>query len=159
MININKRSGDSNASNFLPTDNFNWEIILKFINEYLVAPFMKIFRPVEVSGYFDDLIGQQYLIILLLLILLISIILLFILYIFINIFLHNKEIFLNRFDNKFIRFHIKYQIILANLSLFIIPIIISIGLITMTLCLHFLITHPILYEQLDIDLHTFLGKK
>ena len=73
--------------------------------------------------------------------------------------LHNKNFIINKFNNKFIKFYINYQQLLAKISLFILPIIIMFGLIEIVVGLHFLITHPIPWEELPIDLHTYIKKK
>lgn len=142
-------SNPSSSSSFLPSDNL-FDSFLKYI--------LDIFRPVPVEGYLDDLLGQQLFIYILLLIIVISLIIFLILFTFINIMLHNKEFILKRFNNKYILFYLKYQQVLAKISLFVLPIIMMLGLIELFVGLHFLITHPIPFEELPIDLHTFFKK-
>ena len=93
-----------------------------------ITPFLKG-APVE--GYLDDLIGQQIIIHMILLVLVLSLILLFIFFILNLIFFINQERIISRFDNKYIKFYIKYQSFLAKLSLIYVPIIIIIGLFTL----------------------------
>lgn len=82
-------------------------------------------------------------------------------YIFINIFLQNKDFILSKFNNKYIRFYIKYQIILGKISLFLLPLpskrILLFGLLELLVGIHYLITHPIGWEGLPIDLHTYIS--
>ena len=80
-------------------------------------------------------------------------------YIFINIFIHNKDYILKRFNNKFILLYIKYQLVLAKISMFLLPLLLMFGLLELLVGLHFLITHPIPFEKLPIDLHTYINKK
>ena len=122
----------------------------------MVSP---VLRSVPVEGHLDDLIGQQIIIHIILLVLVFSLILLFIFFIINNIFILNKDKIINRFDNKFIKFYLKYQILLAKLSLIYLPIFILIGLFTLAHGLHFLITHQIPYYSLGIDLHTYIFPK
>jgi len=69
----------------------------------------------------------------------------------------NKEFLLNNFQNKFILFFIKYQLFLGKISSFILPLLIMFGLIELMVGLYFIITHPIPFEKLDIDLHIFIN--
>ena len=148
-----------NYNNFISNGSDSLEKIYNAVYENVIIPILKLLRPVEVSGYLDDLIGQRIFILFLLFIIIISLIILFTMFVFINIFLHNKDIFINRFDNKFLKYYIKYQIFLGKISLFLLPIFIFCGLFTILMGLFFLLTHPIPYEMLDVDLHTFIGKK
>lgn len=119
---------------------------------------MGLFKPVGVEGYFDDLVGQQLFITFLLISVVIGIIVLFTIYFLIQTMYNNKEFITKRFDNRIIRLYIKYQIILSKISLFVLPILIFVGLIELFVGLHFLLTHPIPFELLPIDLHTYLKK-
>ena len=122
---------------------------------------LKPFKPVNVEGYLDDLLGQQLFIYFLLLLIVLSLIVLLLVYIFINIFLQNKDFILSKFNNKYIRFYIKYQIILGKISLFLLPLpskrILLFGLLELLVGIHYLITHPIGWEGLPIDLHTYIS--
>uniref|UniRef100_A0A896Z209 Uncharacterized protein n=1 Tax=Coniophora puteana TaxID=80637 RepID=A0A896Z209_9AGAM len=124
----------------------------------LINNILNFFRPVEVEGHLDDLLGQQLFVLFLLLMIVIGLILLCSVYFFINIMLNNKEFIISKFNNRFILFYIKYQVFLGKLSLFILPIFILAGLIHLFIGLHFLITHPIPIEKLPIDLHTYFKK-
>lgn len=148
-----------NSNNFISNGSDLLERIYNAVYENVIIPFINLLKPVEVSGYLDDLIGQHIFILLILFITIISLIILFTIFVFINILLHNKEIFINRFDNKFLKFYIKYQVILGKISLILLPILIFWGLFTILMGLYFLLTHPIPYEMLGVDLHTFIGKK
>src|SRR6267154_1967485 len=64
---------------------------------------------------------------------------------------------INKFDNKFITFYVKYQAFLSRITLFYIPIFILIGLFTICHGLHWLVTNQIPYESLEIDLHKFIS--
>ena len=70
---------------------------------------------------------------------------------------NNKEFFIKRSNNRFIRFYINYQIVLTKISLFVLPAFIFLGLIELFVGLYFLITHQISYYCLDIDLHTYIS--
>ena len=123
-------------------------LLFKFLSILL-----DFFRPVPVVGYLDDLIGQQLFIHMLLFIIVISLIVLLTIYLLIQIMVNNKEFLLNKFNNKFITFYIKYQLFLGKISSFVLPLIIMFGLIELMVGLYFIITHPIPYDKLDIDLH------
>jgi hypothetical protein len=75
------------------------------------------------------------------------------------IFVLNKDKILNKFDNKYIKYYIKYQLFLANLSLIYAPILIFAGLLVLIHGFYFLITHQIPYDSLDIDLHKYISSK
>jgi hypothetical protein len=150
-------SVDNNSTtSFLPKDfNFN-NLLDNFIPDNLLSFLLDFFRPIPVVGYLDDLIGQQLFIHLLLFIIVISLIILLTIYIFIQIMVNNKEFLLKKFNNKFILFFIKYQLFLAKISSFILPLLIMFGLIELMVGLYFILTHPIPYDKLDIDLHIFI---
>lgn len=117
-----------------------------------------LFKSVPVSGQLDELLGQQFVIYISLLILVISVLLLFIVYMINNIFLHNKEFILKYFNNKLLRMYFTYQGILAKIAIFYLPILIIIGLIVISHGLYFLITHPIPFEELGVDLKFTFNK-
>nr|QCI56460.1 hypothetical protein [Hypsizygus marmoreus] len=103
--------------------------------------------------------GQQLVILLCLFIISLSVILLFIIYFLLNMFIKNQEYVLSKFNNRFIKLYIKYQIVLAKIATIHIPITIVIGLLVLIHGLHFLITHPIPLENLGMDLHSFISSK
>lgn len=144
------------GSNFLPTDFTSfYNKSLDFIFN-LISPFLK---SVPVEGYLDDLIGQQIIIEMLLLVLVFSLILLFIFFIINIIFILNKDKILNKFENKFVKFYIKYQALLAKLTLIYVPILILMGLFTLAHGIHFILTHQIPYDSLGVDLHNYIFPK
>ena len=120
---------------------------------------ISILKPVNVEGYLDDLIGQRILIHIILFILVISLILLFLFYLFNNIIVLNRDKILSKFNNKYILYFIKYQLLLAKFSTIYAPILIIIGLLVLSHGLYFLIVNQIPYEYLDIDLHTYVSSK
>ena len=73
------------------------------------------------------------------------------------IFLFNKDKIIKKFDNKIITFYVKYQVFLSRITIIYIPIFIFVGLFTLCYGLHWLITHQIPYESLDVDLHKFIS--
>ena len=148
------RTSGSSSSSFLPTDNLS-DI---FSPDYLIKYIFDLFRPVPVEGYLDDLIGQQIFIHILLMCIVISLIFLFTIFIFIVIMVQNKDFIIKRFNNKIIRFYLKYQYMLSKISIFILPIFILLGLIELAIGLHYLISHPIPWELLPLDLHTYVKK-
>ena len=150
-------SNISNSSKFLP-DSYN-EILSQFSPENLFLNFIGLFKPVGVEGHLDDLIGQQLLIHFLLIIVVTSLIILFIFYFVVQTMFNNKEFILAKFNNRFIKLYIKYQIFLAKISLIILPLLIMLGLVELFVGLYFIITHPIPFEVLDIDLHTYINSK
>lgn len=119
------------------------------------------FKPAEVSGYLDDLIGQQIAVIFILLFTSLFLILLIIAYIVNNLLFFNKNLIINKLgkNNKFIQFYLKYQVFCIRLSLFYLPVFMFIGFFTLVHGLYFLITHQIPYESLDIDLHVFVRSR
>ena len=78
---------------------------------------------------------------------------------FIQILDKNKELILKKFNNRFIIYYIKYQLILLKISQVIIPLFILFGLLELFVGLYFILTHPIPYEHIGIDLHTYIKKK
>jgi hypothetical protein len=142
------------TSSFLPDDFSN--LFTNIIPDYLSTFILNLFRPVAVDGYLDDLIGQQLFIQILLFIIVVSLILLLSVYFFIQIINNNKEFITKKFSNKFVLFYIKYQFLLAKISTILLPFFIMFGLIELLIGLYFLITHPVPYDQLGIDLHTYI---
>lgn len=115
----------------------------------------------SLEGYFDELYGFIWFSQVLLLIISISLIVLFLIYIFINILLLNKEAIINRFNNKnkFLKFFIKYQILLGHISFYFLPLLIITGLVELVYILNYLISHPLPLEELPIDTHIFISNK
>jgi len=89
----------------------------------------------------------------------VSLIVLLILFLFIILFLLNKEYILSKFNNKLIKLYIKYQILLSKISFILLPILIIFGLIGILIILHYIITHPIPFDCLNIDLYTYVSTK
>lgn len=145
------------SNKFLPSSNFDFSEILNKLIESMFKETMQLLQPVNVQGYFDDLIGQRMFIEVNLFILDICLILLFIVFIFNLIFLFNKDKIISKFDNKFITFYVKYQAFISRITLIVLPIFIFTGLFTLSHGLHWLITHQIPYESLDVDLHKFIS--
>lgn len=52
---------------------------------------------------------------------------------------------------------IKYEIILSKITLIVFPVLILLGLYTITIGLVWLLTHQIPYESLGVDLHQFVS--
>jgi hypothetical protein len=149
-----KKTGGNN----LVDSNLTFHDFFKDLDlDQIINFFLRAFKPVTVEGYLDDLLGQQLFIYFLLLLIVVGLIILLLVYMFINIFLHNKEFILNKFNNRFIRFMIKYQVILGKISLYVLPFYLLFGLIELLVGLHYLITHPIGWEGLPIDLHTYIS--
>lgn len=150
---------EANGTGFLSSSNIDYSDFISKLIDLIFKKTMEILliKPVEVQGYFDDLIGQRMFIEIILFILCISIILLFIFFIFNLIFLLNKDKIIKKFNNKLIIFYIKYQVFLSWITLFFIPILIFISLLTLCHGLHWLITNQIPYENLEIDLHKFIS--
>lgn len=146
-----------NGNKFLPSSNSDFSEFINKLIDLIFKDAMQVLKPVQVQGFFDDLIGQRMFIEIILLILCICIILLFIVFIFNLIFILNKDKILKRFDNKIITFYVKYQAFLSRITLFYIPIFIFIGLFTLCHGLHWLVTNQIPYECLEIDLHQFIS--
>jgi hypothetical protein len=111
-----------------------------------------------VAGHLDDLLGQQLFVLISLFILMVFIILLFVIYIINNIFLHYKDVLLKYFDNKYIRLYINYQVVLGRVSIIYLPMLIIFFMVGLCNGLHFLITHTIPYDNLAIDLHTYVRR-
>ena len=70
----------------------------------------------------------------------------------------NKEYIIKHFKNRYVLLYIKYQILLSKISLFVLPFILMLGLIELFIGLYFIITHPIPYDKLPIDLHIYITK-
>lgn len=145
-----------NGNNFLPSNSDFSDFINKLI-DLIFKETIQVFKPVQVQGFFDDLIGQRMFIEIILFILCISIFLLFLIFIFNLIFLLNKDKIIKRFDNKFIILYVKYQAFISRITLFYIPIFIFTGLFTLCHGLHWLVINQIPYESLEVDLHKFIS--
>lgn len=155
--NIDRNILSSNSSSFTNFDLSDFNIFKDFSFDKLINFVLQLFRPVKVEGHLDDLLGLQLFIYFLLLVIVISLIGLTIIYMFVNILLHNKELIINKFNNKFLKFMVKYQLFLGKISIFTLPLLILFGLIELAVGLHYLITHPIAWEELPIDLHTYIS--
>jgi hypothetical protein len=143
------------------TSNFNFnkslDEIYSIFNDSILNNIFNFFKPVEVTGHLDSLLGVQLVLYFSIFILAISVSLLLILHLFLNVFVLNKERITKQFQNKIILFYVKYQSILAYISLFVLPILMLFGLFSIALASYHLITHPIPYENLDIDLHQYIN--
>ena len=144
-----------NGKEFISTSDFS-SIINHWI-DIIFREILQILKPVEVNGYFDDLLGQRMFIEIILFIMCISIVLLFIFFIINIIFILNIDKIKNRFDNKIIRLYINYQAFFSRISLIYAPIFILFSLITLSHGLHWLITHQIPYNSLGTDLHQYIS--
>lgn len=118
--------------------------------------FSNLFNPIVVEGYLDDLIGQHLMFQMLIFIVSISILLLIIVFLFISFFLKNKEYLMNKFDNKYIKLYLSYQFVIAKVSYYIIPIFIVIGLIDIVVMLYYMLSHPIPYHVIPVNLHIYV---
>nr|YP_009936105.1 hypothetical protein [Sanghuangporus vaninii]YP_010714093.1 hypothetical protein P2X57_mgp09 [Fuscoporia gilva]QNS39947.1 hypothetical protein [Sanghuangporus vaninii]WDD39656.1 hypothetical protein [Fuscoporia gilva] len=120
-----------------------------------------LFKPVSVSGYLDDLIGQQIAIEFILLFTSFFMFLLFLAYITNNLLFFNKDYIINKLGkiNKFILLYLRYQVFCIRVSLFYLPIFMFLGFFVLIRGLYFLITHQIPYESLGIDLHTLVKSR
>jgi len=154
---VNSVVNEINGNGLLPFSNSDFKDLINQFIDLIFKETMQILEPVQVQGFLDDLIGQRMFIEIILFIMCISIILLFIFFIFNLIFLLNKDKIIKKFDNKFITFYIKYQAFLSKITLFYIPILISIGLFTLCKGLYWLVVNQIPYEYLGIDLHKFIA--
>lgn len=148
--------GDS--SNFVSSfDSNNNSNFVSDIIDNIMNNFSNLFQFSNVSGYVDDLIGQQIALIFIMLFVSISLILLMSAFIINNLLLLNKDRIVKHFSHKkIVQFYLKYQVFSIKLSLFILPIFIFVGIITLIQCNYYLITHPIPYEQLGVDLHVYV---
>lgn len=120
---------------------------------YVLNNTHSFFKPVESTGYLDDLIGQQIAIYFILFFTTISLILLLFAYILNNILMLNKNNILNRFKNIYILKYLQFQSLMIKISLIWIPLLMLLGLLIIAHGFHFLITHPLPLENLGIDLH------
>jgi hypothetical protein len=154
---VKEITGTGTGNSYLPFSNSDFSDFVNKLIDLIFKETIQILKPVQVQGFFDDLIGQRMFVEIILFILCISIILLFIFFIFNLIFLLNKEKLINKFDNKFITFYIKYQAFLSKITLFYVPIFIFTGLFTLTKGLYWLVVNQIPYECLDVDLHKFIS--
>ena len=125
----------------------------------VIVYILGFFKPVAVEGHLDDLVGQQLFIHFLLIFVVIGLIIMFSFYLLLHIVYYSKDFIIKRFDNnnRFIKLYLRYQVILSKISLIILPVFILLGLIELFVGLHFLITHPIPYEELPVDLHTYIS--
>jgi hypothetical protein len=129
------------------------------IINYVINTLLSVLKTKSVEGHLDDLIGQQLFIIFCLFFLVLCTLVLFWVYVLNTTLLHYKEYFLKRFTNKWFIKYIQYQILLTNISIIILPLFIFFYMGFALYALHFLITHQIPYENLGIDLHTYVKRK
>ena len=144
------------VNNYTPdsTDNLTDQLMDTFFRVVTT-----VLKPEHVEGYFDDLVGQQIIIQIILLLMVISILLLF-LFLLLNIlFILYKDAILSKVENKFIKLYLKYQVIMSRLALIYTPLLIIFGLFVLIHGFSFMITHPIPYGSLNIDLHTYVSSK
>lgn len=151
-------SAAGGGKNFISSGSDSTDTLNKLLDVFF-NNITSVLRGVQVEGYLDDLIGQQIIIHIILFVLVISLIFLFLFYIINNIIILNKDKILSRFENKYIKYYLKYQSFLVHLSLIYLPILIVIGLLVLTHGLYFLITHQIPYESLGVDLHSYVSSK
>lgn len=151
--NITNFNNENNSCNFISGNNIN-DLFFDFFDSFL-RNFGFMFKPAPVSGYLDDLIGQQIAVEFILLFATISLILLIIAYIFNNLLIYNKDYIINRFgkNNKFVKLYLNYQVFCIKASLYYLPIFMFIGFYVLIHGLHFLITHQIPLDSLGLDLH------
>lgn len=154
---LNSKSGGG-TNNFISSGSD--DMIFKLLDSF-IGSVISFFKPAPVSGYLDDLLGQQIVIEFILLFTTISLLLLLVAYIVNNLLLFNKDYLIKRFGqtNKFIKFYLKYEFISIKFPLFISPIFMFMGFYILIHGLHFLITHQIPFETLGIDLHTLIKPK
>lgn len=145
-----------NTNSFLPSSDGVSDFIIKFY-ENLFREVMQFLQPALVQGHLDDLIGQRMFIEFILFMSCLFVGILFIVFIFSLIFVFNKDRIINLFKNKFIIWFLKYEAFISKITLFIIPIFIFMGLFTIGNGLYWLLTHPIPYESLGVDLHQFVS--
>ena len=129
---VDKIVNEVSGQGFVPLSDFNLSDYIHRLIDFLFREVMQLLQPVYVQGFFDDLIGQRMFIEITLFISVISIIFLFVVFIVNVIFLLNKDWIINKFDNKFITFYVKYQAFLSKFTLFYIPILIFIGLFSLS---------------------------
>ena len=153
----NSGTGGGNVSNFVSSVSDNGSNIVSHFMDAIMNNFSSFFHFSPVNGFLDDLIGQQ--IVLYFVILLGSISLVFLLTGFIinNLILLNKDYIVKQFSQrKIVQFYLKYQEVMIKLSLFFLPAFMYLALFTLIGSSYFMITHPIPYEQLGIDLHVLV---
>lgn len=147
----------NNKDTFL--DDFNIFEYLNSVSDFLLEKIAIFFRFAPVTGQLDDLLGQQLVIFLCLFLIMFSVFVLILIYICLNIVILNQEYLINKFNNKYIKLYIKYQLFLVKISMIHIPITILVGILVILHGLHFLITHSIPYSDLGIDLSTVVSRK
>jgi hypothetical protein len=144
---------------FLPDSESSSNLFLS-LYERLYFSIISYLKPVFVQGYFDDLIGQRLFIEFILLMVSIFIFTLFLVFILNLIIYLNKDKIITLFPkNKFFHFILSIETILIKWTLILIPFFIFMGLFTLINAHIWLMTHPIPYDSLGIDLHQFISKK
>ena len=74
--------------------------------------------------------------------------------------LFNKDLIIKHLGkNKLVLFYLKYQVISIKISLFVFPFFILLGIITLIQSSFYMLTHPIPYEVLDVNLHVYVDSK
>lgn len=140
-----------------PMSNMDLSAIINNMIDIIFKNTMQFIQPVAVQGHLDDLIGQRMFIEVVLLVLCISLLLLFIFFIVNIVIIINKDKIIERFNNRFISLYLRYQVFLSKITLIYVPILFLTGLFTLGHGLHWLITHPIPYENLGLDLHQYVS--
>lgn len=150
---------DGTAKSLNSNSHFNsfFEDLYSILNDSVINNLLNFFKPVEVAGHLDSLLGVQLVLYISIFIMAISVSLLLILHLLVNIFILNKDRITKQISNKLVLFYIRYQTILGYMSLYILPGLMLFGLLSISLASYHLITHPIPYENLDIDLHQYIN--
>lgn len=148
------------SSNFVSSsNNGNSNLVSNFMDSILDR-FSSFFTPSPVSGFLDDLIGQQIVLQFVILFASVSLLLLVIAYFINNLLLLNKDFIIKHLGkNKLVVFYLKYQVISIKISLFVLPLFIFLGLMTLIQSSYYMITHPVPYEILDVNLHVYVDSK
>ncbi|MBM6387845.1 MAG: hypothetical protein JSY10_28415 [Paenibacillus sp.] len=104
----------------------------------------RILSPVEHTIPTETLINQHFIIILALFVLVLALIMLVIFFYLDLMIIFNKDYFLNKVSNKYIKMYAKYVLLKTKFNLIFEALIIVLTLLAIAYFLHYLITHPIL---------------
>ena len=155
-----KEAWDSQQSgnSFLGSSNSIFDKILNFYQTLYQFTIDNI-KMGSLEGHLDELIGQRIFFEFIIFISVLAIFYLFLAFLFNLFILLNKNKILNFFTNKYILLVVKYEIALSKIVVYVAPILILVILINILIVSFWMVSNPIPYEDLGIDLHQYIKSK
>lgn len=146
------------GNSFLGSSNSIFDRILDFYQTLYQLTIDNI-KMGYLEGYLDELIGQRIFFEFVIFISVLAIFYLFLSFLFNLLILLNKDKILNLFTNKYILLLVKYEIILSRLVVYVAPILILLVLINILVVSFWMVSNPIPYADIGINLHQYIRSK